>query len=159
MEKGTEKRANDDDDLLITFTAEQSELAKEVGLSEGDMILVRPIGDVDVEGKVVMGLLNGVKAFIREYHRNGDLVELKPMAPGVEAIVAPAEAVVVVYLVLSKIRNFRRIPAGEWSADDDKKCQPQSVDEVMATIGIGAEASSLLPITAIHSNLGQHRHF
>lgn len=71
------------------------------GLQHGDLLIVRPINETDVENKIVVASLPGDRAVVRRFSRAGELVTLAPILGSSPTYRLPAEDVAVRWLVTS----------------------------------------------------------
>lgn len=71
------------------------------GLQHGDLLIVRPINETDVENKIVVASLPGDRAVVRRFSRAGHLVTLAPILGSSPTYRLPAEDVALRWLVTS----------------------------------------------------------
>lgn len=71
------------------------------GLQHGDLLIVRPINETDVENKIVVASLPGDRAVVRRFSRAGELVTLAPILGSSPTYRLPAEDVALRWLVTS----------------------------------------------------------
>lgn len=88
----------------LLFWIDGNELAEE-GLRDGDVVVVRD-ADGEVEGKIVIALIDGDAVIIRRYRKKGSLIHFSAIEGKCPVIRIPEESVTVKYVVTSITRPF-----------------------------------------------------